>query len=67
MKLTLLRTVAILLHAFITVLLVSVVMKYDITSSWLGFFLYVAGCLILFGILLFHIISFLKFIKSRKA
>jgi hypothetical protein len=65
MKLTLLRTAAILLHAFITVLLVTVLMRYDITATWIGFFLYVAACIILFGLLLFHIISFLKFIKTR--
>lgn len=65
MKLVLLRTLAIVLHAFITVLLVSAGMKYDITASWLAFFLYVAGYILMAGLLLYHLISFFKFIKTR--
>ena len=60
-----LRTGAILVHAFLNIILVSWITRYDISGSWLaviGFILLLFVLLILF---LKHILAFIHYIKTK--
>ena len=59
------RLAALLLHAVLNFILISYLMDYDITGSWLK----VVGFVLLIFMLLFafivHLLSFIKLIKTR--
>ena len=61
----LVRTVAIILHAIVNLLLVNWLVNFDITGKWIFF----AGFILLLLFLLFlfvkHIVSFIYFIKTK--
>lgn len=59
------RTVAIVLHAMVNFLLTSWLFKYDITSSWLGFLLFLLLCLVLLVLFIKHLISFIRYLQSN--
>ena len=59
------RLAALLLHAVLNFILISYLMDYDITGSWLkvvGFVLLIFMLLIAFIV---HLLSFIKLIKTR--
>ena len=59
------RLAALLLHAVLNFILISYLMDYDITGSWLkvvGFVLLIFMFLIAFIV---HLLSFIKLIKTR--
>lgn len=59
------RTFLILIHAFINFLLVSWVLQYDITGSWMGFTLFIILCLLLLVLFVKHLVSFIKYLQSN--
>ena len=61
----LLRLVLLLLHAFINFALVSWLLNFDITGSWLAVGAFVIGVLLLMVVFIRHLLSFFSFLKTR--
>lgn len=59
------RTLAIIVHAVINFFLTLWMLKYDITGSWMGFFLFVLLCVFLLVLFVKHLISFIKYLQSN--
>ena len=59
------RTLAILIHGLINFLLVSWMLQYDITGSWIGFTLFIILCLLLLVLFVKHLVSFIKYLQSN--
>ena len=62
---TLYRVVAISLHMFLNFILISYLMSFDWTASWLRFAGFLAIVLVLFLLFVKHLLSFITFIKSK--
>jgi len=58
------RTTAIISHAMLNIFIVSYLMDYDISSSWLSFLGFVLLLLVLLLLFIYHLLSFIHFIKS---
>ena len=58
------RTAAIIFHALLNIFIVSYLMDYDISSSWLAFLGFVLLLLVLLLLFIRHLLSFIHFIKS---
>ena len=58
------RILAIVLHLLLNVFVVTWVMQYDVTASWITFSGFVSLVLILLIFFTLHLISFFYFIKS---
>ena len=58
------RILAIVLHLLLNVFIVTWVMQYDVTGSWITFSGFVSVVLILLIFFTLHLISFIYFIKS---
>lgn len=59
------RTLAILIHGLTNFLLVSWMLQYDITGSWMGFTLFIVLCLLLLVLFVKHLVSFIKYLQSN--
>lgn len=59
------RTILILLHAAANFFAVSWCFQYDLTGSWLLFFLFIALCLLLLVLFTRHLISFARYLQSN--
>ncbi|HWJ92235.1 MAG TPA: hypothetical protein VNR87_14055 [Flavisolibacter sp.] len=62
---TLYRVIAISLHMFLNFILISYLMSFDWTASWLRFGGFLIILLVLFLLFVRHLLSFIAFIKSR--
>jgi len=62
----LLRTIALLVHAALSLLIANWLLNFDITSRWLYFAGFIIVLLILLYFFVRHIISFLYFIKTNQ-
>lgn len=65
MNALLLRTVAILLHATGNFLLVTFLLSYDITGSWVFFIGFIVLLLLLLFLFIKHTVSYIYFIKTK--
>ncbi|MEO7922333.1 MAG: hypothetical protein ABIR30_01515 [Chitinophagaceae bacterium] len=61
----LLRTFAILIHAVANFILVTWLLNYDISGSWLYFVGFIAICLLLLFLFIKHLLSYIYFIKTN--
>jgi hypothetical protein len=61
----LLRTIALILHAGLNVLLVTWFTNYDITESWLLTIIFILLVLLLAALFIYHLLSFIQFLKTR--
>ena len=59
------RALAITLHIFLNFILVSYLMRFDLTGSWIGFILFILALLVLLVLFIKHFLSFIQFLKSR--
>ena len=59
------RLFAILLHAALSIILVSYLIDYDITGRWITFIGFIILLLALFYLFVRHLISFYYFIKTK--
>ena len=59
------RLIAILLHAAVSIILVSYIVDFDITGKWITFFGFIVLLLILLFLFVKHVISFYYFIKTK--
>ena len=59
------RAIAITLHIVLNFILVSYLLRFDLTGSWIGFILFILVLLVLLVLFLKHLFSFIQFIKSR--
>lgn len=59
------RFAAILLHAIANFILVSYVVNFDITGSWIYFIGFVLLLLLLLYLFILHLTSFIYFIKTK--
>ena len=59
------RTIAVALHIFLNFILVSYLMRFDLTGSWIGFILFILLILVLMVLFILHLLSFIQFLKSR--
>ncbi len=58
------RIIALLVHAVLNFVAVSFALKYDISGSWLSFFLFMLLCITLFTLFFLHLSIFIRFLKS---
>ncbi len=58
------RIIAILVHAVVNFIIISSVLSYDISGSWLSFFLFMLLCVTLFTLFVLHLSLFIRFLKS---
>ena len=65
MNTLLLRTFFLLLHAVANFLIVTTLLNYDLTGSWLYFTAFIAIVLLLIIIFVKHILSYINFIKTK--
>ena len=65
MNALLLRTFFLLLHAVANFLIVTTLLNYDLTGSWLYFTAFIAIVLLLIIIFVKHILSYINFIKPK--
>jgi hypothetical protein len=61
----LVRIAAILIHSLLNFIIVSWLLNYDISGSWLAFFIFILVVLVLLYLFIRHIISFIYFIKRN--
>ena len=61
----LLRVILLLLHALINFALISWLMNFDITGSWLAVGVFVIGVLLLMVVFIRHLLSFFSFLKTK--
>ncbi len=59
------RTLILILHTLLNVFILTYVMDYDLTGSWLRIILFVLLILTLMYFFLLHILSYYKFVKSK--
>ena len=60
-----LRTAAIILHAVANFIVVSVLLNYDISGSWVVFLGFVAVVLVLVYLFIRHLLSYIYYIKTK--
>jgi hypothetical protein len=60
-----LRSVALLLHVLVNVIVVNYMVNVDVTGSWWRFGLFVVASIVLLYLTIRHVISFIYFIKSK--
>ena len=59
------RTILLILHATANFILISWVYNFDLTGSWLRFFGFIAGVLLLLFLFIKHLLSYIYFIKTK--
>ena len=59
------RVVSISLHIFLNFILISYLMSFDWTGSWLRFSLFIFVLLALIALFVLHFVHFILFLKSR--
>ena len=60
-----LRTTALVVHIFLNVIVISYLVSYDPTGSWIRFAVFIAALLVLLILFVRHLVSFISFIKSN--
>ena len=60
-----LRTAAILIHAILNFIVISYLVNYDITGSWIKFIGFTLVVFLLFYLFLLHLVSFINFLKHK--
>ena len=60
-----LRTTAIILHAAANYVLVTILIGYDLTGSWLKFIGFIVVLLFLLFLFLKHLLSYIYFLKTK--
>jgi hypothetical protein len=60
-----LRTLLLILHTLLNILIVSFVMDYDLTGSWLRITLFVLLLLVLLYFFVLHLIAYSKLVKPK--
>ena len=58
------RIIAILVHTVGNFIIISSVLSYDISGSWISFFLFILLCVVLFTLFVLHLSLFIRFLKS---
>ncbi|HMU11587.1 MAG TPA: hypothetical protein PKC54_16355 [Ferruginibacter sp.] len=58
------RTVALVMHAVLNLVIVSYLVRFDTTGSWVNFTAFIAAMLVLLILFIKHLVSFIYFIKS---
>lgn len=58
------RTVALVMHAVLNLVIVSYLVRLDTTGSWVNFTAFIAAMLVLLILFIKHLVSFIYFIKS---
>ncbi len=58
------RTVALVMHAVLNLVIVSYLVRFDTTASWVNFTAFIAALLVLLILFIKHLVSFIYFIKS---
>jgi len=59
------RTLILILHTLLNVFILTYVMDYDLTGSWLRIILFVLLVLALLYFFLLHIVAYYKFVKPK--
>ena len=59
------RTLILLLHALLNFFIVSFVMDYDLTGSWLRIALFILMLMVLLYFFILHIVAYYKLVKSK--
>lgn len=59
------RVALLILHAVANFLLISWLVNFDISGSWLGFFAFILVCLLLLSFFIMHLYAFFVFIKTK--
>ena len=62
---TLIRTVLLILHALLNFFIISYIMDFDITGSWLRVILFVLLLMVLLYFFILHAIHYGKLLKSK--
>jgi len=60
-----LRTLMLILHSLLNFFIVSYLMDYDLTGSWLRISLFVLVLLVLLYLFLIHIVAYSKLVKPK--
>ncbi len=60
-----LRTVLIILHAAANFILITILLDYDISGSWVRFIGFIALALLLLFLFIKHLLSYIYFIKTK--
>lgn len=58
------RTVALVMHAVLNLVIISYLVRFDTTGSWVNFTAFIAAMLVLLILFIKHLVSFIYFIKS---
>ena len=58
------RTMAIILHTVLNIIIINYLLAVDVTGSWVRFGIFVAIILALFLLFVKHFFSFIRFLKS---
>jgi hypothetical protein len=61
----LLRVILISVHIFLNFILISYLMSFDVTGSWVKFSLFILLVISLLILFIKHLISFILFLKSK--
>lgn len=59
------RIAVMILHAIVNFLIISWLMNFDISGSWIGFFAFILVCLFLLSLFIIHLYFFFVFIKTK--
>jgi hypothetical protein len=59
------RIIMLMVHIMANFMLITVMMQYDVTGSWLSFTLFVLFCTGLAFLLIFHLFTFFRFLKTN--
>jgi hypothetical protein len=59
------RTLILILHALLNFFIVSYVMDYDLTGSWLRIILFVLLMLVLLYFFILHLVAYYKLVKPK--
>ncbi len=58
------RTAALVMQAVLNLVIVSYLVRFDTTASWVNFTAFIAALLVLLILFIKHLVSFIYFIKS---
>lgn len=61
----LIRMGALLLHVFINIVIVSYILRFDVSGSWLAMGAFVISLFILLALLILHVMGFIKYLKTK--
>jgi hypothetical protein len=59
------RILALLLHILASLLILFYVLDFDLSGGWIRFFLFIALCLTMLVLLIAHVVSLFRFLKTK--